>query len=125
MLDSRQNVTGQLINKVDLKDAFEEAKHVVEVEVQKTILAVAGTSVSAASARASGSSASAALQAFAVLVAKTGASASGAMNPMLLQLQIELRTPRASNLRAQQPWECLLLLQQHQTHRRFDRHPKC
>ena len=110
MLDSRQNVTGQLINKVDLKDAFEEAKHVVEVEVQKTILAVAGTSVSAASVRASGSSASAALQAFAVLVAKTGASASGAMNPMLLQLQIELRTPRASNLRAQQPWERLLLL---------------
>ena len=81
MLDSRQNVTGQLINKVDLKDAFEEAKHVVEVEVQKTILAVAGTSVSAASARASGSSASAALQAFAVLVAKTGASASGAHEP--------------------------------------------
>ena len=81
MLDSRQNVTGQLINKVDLKDAFEEAKHVVEVEVQKTILAVAGTSVSAASVRASGSSASAALQAFAVLVAKTSASASGAHEP--------------------------------------------
>ena len=55
VLNLRRNVTNQLINKVSLNDAFEDAKYRLEVEWMKTKVAAAITSTQAKSATLSGS----------------------------------------------------------------------
>ena len=50
VLNLRRNVTNQLINKVSLNDAFEDAKYRLEVEWMKTKVAAAITSTQAKSA---------------------------------------------------------------------------